>query len=140
MFTHSVGEPIGHCVGSDAGQAQAPDVQTSCVSGHACPQAEASVPQFRGSVDQSVQNVVQSSGFVPPHWHAPVWQVEPGFVAEQEVVHEPHAPASVCRSRQRGTRPSQRVSPAAHWHTPPAHVAPAPQAMLHPPQLFGSVW
>lgn len=140
VFTQAVGEATGHCVGSEGGQPHTPERHASCVSGHAFPQADGSVPQFRGSVDQSVQNAVQSSGFAPPHAQPPAWQVEPGFVAAQDVVHEPHAPASVCRSRQRGARLSQRVVPTAHWQTPPAHVAPAPQTTPHAPQFSGSVW
>jgi hypothetical protein len=88
----------------------------------------------------SVQNVVQSSGFAPPHAQAPAWQIEPGLSAEQEVVHEPHAPASVWRSRQRGERLAQYVSVPAQAQVPPAQVAPAPQAMPQPPQFLGSVW
>lgn len=66
--------------------------------------------------------------------------MDPGFVTEQEVVQEPHAPGSVWRSLQRGSRASQRDVPGAHWHRPPEHVAPAPQAMPQPPQSFASVW
>jgi hypothetical protein len=139
VFTQAVGETVGHCVGSEPGHAQVPPEQASSARGHGCPQPPAP-RQFLGSVCVSVQKLVQSSGFAPPHWHVPVWQIEPGFATAQDVVHEPHAPASVCRSRQRGTRLSQRVAPAAHWHAPPAHVAPAPQAMPHPPQFIGSVW
>lgn len=136
VFTHSVGVATGHCVGSEAGQAQVPEVQVSCTSGQAFPQTA----QFAGSDCVSVQNVVQSSGFAPPQAHAPAWHVEPGFTTEQDVVHEPHAPASVCRFLQRGTRFAQNVSLPAQTQAPPEHVAPAPQATRHAPQLFGSVW
>jgi hypothetical protein len=139
VFTQAVGVPTGHGVGSEAGQAQTPPEQASCVSGHACPQPP-SPAQFLGSVCVFVQNVVQSSGFAPPQAHAPDWQMEPSFVAVQELVHEPHAASSVCRSLQRGTRFVQSVSLEAQTQAPPEHVAPVPQAMPHAPQLLGSVW
>jgi hypothetical protein len=139
VFTQAVGEPTGHESGSVGGHAHAPPEQTSFVSVQAWPHPAVPVPQFEASVCVSVQNVPQSSGFVPPHAHAPVRHVEPGLVA-QLVPHVPHAPESVWRFRQRGTSASQRSSPTGHWHRPPEHVAPAPQRTPQAPQLLASVW
>jgi hypothetical protein len=139
VFTQAVGEETGHSVGNDAGQPQTPAEQASRVSGQGCPQPP-SPRQFFGSVWRFVQNARQSSGLAPPQSQIPDWQVEPGLVAVQDVVHEPHAPSSARRFRQRGTSRSQRVVPPPHWQRPPAQVAPAPQATPQAPQLAGSVW
>ena len=71
VFTQAVGVPAGHCVGSDVGHSQVPPEQISFASGQACPQPPAPA-QFLASVWVFAQNVPQSSGLVPPHWHAPV--------------------------------------------------------------------
>jgi hypothetical protein len=137
VFTQAVGAAVGHRSGRDAGHAQAPASQTSFASGQGWPHPPAP-RQFSASVWVSVQNVVQSSGFAPKQPQLPPRQVEPGF-ALQVVMHEPQAPASVWRSRQRGLRESQRVVPPVHWQRPPEQV-PLPHAVPQPPQLFASVW
>jgi hypothetical protein len=95
-------------------------------------------PQCCGSVCVFVQNVVQSLGLGARHWHMLLPQLSPGRV--QALVHEPQAVGSVVRSRHRGESASQRVVPAAHWHTPPEHVPVAPHGTPQAPQLFASVW
>ncbi len=93
-------------------------------------------PQLSGSVSVFVHIAPQSSGFAPSHAQEPASQTAPGL---QSVPHDPQAPASVWRSRQRGERLAQSVS-EPHWQAPPLQVAVPPHLTPQPPQLFGSVW
>ena len=86
MFTHAVPQMI-----SPVGQLHTPPEHVA-VPGHAWPQA----PQFAGSIDSFTHAEPHTASPVG-QLHLPLVQVAP---VAHFVVHVPHAPVSLLRSRQ----------------------------------------